>query len=98
MSRALREYQVVGLKTTIPFFLWLTQHPDYIAGRYDTTYLDSLLAERGGSRFAALSPDEEEVAVVAAALDGFLRSTATSSTVPDTDVWIQTARREALRE
>src|SRR4029453_10525749 len=61
MSRALREYQVVGLKTPIPFFLWLTGQPDYVAGRYDTTYLDALLAN-GAERFAALTADEEEVA------------------------------------
>ena len=98
MSRALREYQVVGLKTTIPFFLWLTQQPDYLAGRYDTTYLDSLLAERGGKSFAALRPDEEDIAVVAAAIDGFLRSSAASSTVGAPSQWVYAARQEALRE
>ena len=49
MSRALREYQVLGIRTTIPFFLWLMRQPDYVAGRYDTTYLDRLLAERNGA-------------------------------------------------
>ncbi len=97
MSRALREYQVVGLKTTIPFFLWLTEQPDYIAGRYDTTYLDSLLAN-GDHRFAELTPGEEEVAAVAAALDAFLRAGAGTVTPAVQNLWVQTARREALRE
>ena len=48
MSRALREYQVLGIRTTIPFFLWLMRQPDYVAGRYDTTYLDRLLVDREG--------------------------------------------------
>jgi acetyl-CoA carboxylase biotin carboxylase subunit len=98
MSRALREYQVVGLKTTIPFFLWLTAQRDYLAGRYDTTYLDSLLAQRGARSFAALTREEEEIAVVAAAVDGFLRSHAPSSTVGTQNPWLQAARQEALRE
>jgi len=33
MSRALREYEVLGIRTTIPFFLWLMRQPDYVAGR-----------------------------------------------------------------
>ena len=98
MSRALREYQVIGLKTTIPFFLWLTQQPDYLAGRYDTTYLDSLLANGGGRNFAALTADEEEVAAVAAALDSFLRAGTGRGPVAAQNLWVQTARREALRE
>jgi acetyl-CoA carboxylase biotin carboxylase subunit len=98
MSRALREYQVVGLKTTIPFFLWLMQQPDYRSGRYDTTYLDSLLADAGSRGFAPLRPDEEEVAAVAAALDGFLRASAGSPTLAAQNLWVQAARREALRE
>jgi acetyl-CoA carboxylase biotin carboxylase subunit len=98
MSRALREYQVVGLKTTIPFFLWLMQQPDYVAGRYDTTYLDSLLADGGGRRFAALRVDEEEVVAVAAALDGYLRARAGRTSPAAQNLWVQTARREALRE
>jgi acetyl-CoA carboxylase, biotin carboxylase subunit len=97
MSRALREYQVVGLKTTIPFFVWLMKQPDYVAGRYDTTYLDSLLAN-GGDSFAGLRPDEEEIAAVAAALDSYLRATAVRTVSTGRNLWIQTARREALRE
>jgi acetyl-CoA carboxylase biotin carboxylase subunit len=98
MSRALREYQVVGLKTTIPFFLWLMQQPDYVAGQYDTTYLDLLLADRGGRSFAALRAEEEEVVAVAAALDGYLRAISGRTSSTTQNLWVQAARREALRE
>ena len=54
MTRALEEYEVLGIRTTIPFFLWLMREPDYIAGRFDTTYLDRLLASRRGESFSAL--------------------------------------------
>ena len=33
MARALEEYEVLGIRTTIPFFLWLMREPDYLAGR-----------------------------------------------------------------
>ena len=48
-----REYEVLGIRTTIPFFLWLMRQPDYVAGRFDTTYLDRLLADRGGASRSA---------------------------------------------
>src|SRR5215204_3538056 len=76
MSRALREYQVLGIRTTIPFFLWLMQQPDYLEGRYDTTYLDRLLLERRGESFSTFTAEEAERIAIAAALDAFLRASA----------------------
>ena len=105
MSRALREYEVLGIRTTIPFFLWLMRQPDYIAGRYDTTYLDRLLAERNGQSFSEVTADDEELASIAAALDTYLRSSAGpagpgapgASGLQGRPGWKQAARREALR-
>jgi len=101
MSRALREYEVLGIRTTIPFFLWLMRQPDYVAGRYDTTYLDRLLVDRKGESFSELTPGDEEVASIAAALDAYMRANVQSLT-PDAGSgkahWKQAARREALRE
>jgi acetyl/propionyl-CoA carboxylase alpha subunit len=98
MARALREYQVLGIRTTIPFFLWLMQQPDYHAGRFDTTYLDRLLAERRGETFSELTTEDEELAAIAAALDAYLRASAGSSLGPPRAqaLWKQAARREAL--
>jgi acetyl-CoA carboxylase biotin carboxylase subunit len=100
MSRALREYQVLGIKTTIPFFLWLMQQPDYVAGQYDTTYLDRLLVDRKGDSFSELTAADEEVASIATALDAYLRATAragTPETAESTTHWKRAARLEALR-
>jgi acetyl/propionyl-CoA carboxylase alpha subunit len=101
MSRALREYEVLGIRTTIPFFVWLMRQPDYVAGRYDTTYLDRLLVDRKGESFSELTPGDEEVASIAAALDAYLRANV-QSLAPDAGGgkahWKQAARREALRE
>ena len=41
MARALDEYDVRGIKTTIPFFRWLLADPDFQAGRFDTTFIDA---------------------------------------------------------
>ncbi len=101
MSRALSEYQVLGIRTTIPFFLWLMRQEDYRRGRFDTTYLDRLLAERrvSGERFSELSDADEELAAVAAGLDAFMRGSAgaASPAAPRSAGWKQAARREALR-
>jgi acetyl-CoA carboxylase biotin carboxylase subunit len=99
MTRALSEYQVLGIRTTVPFFLWLMRQPDYVAGRYDTAYLDRLLVERAGQSFSELSDDEEQLAALATALDAYMRASAgQGSRRSSADVlWKQAARREALR-
>jgi acetyl-CoA carboxylase biotin carboxylase subunit len=101
MARALREYQVLGIRTTIPFFLWLMRQSDYIAGRYDTTYLDRLLAGRNGESFNELTASDEELAAIATALDAYLRASARDGLAGPAGrqaLWKQAARREALRE
>ena len=101
MARALREYQVLGIRTTIPFFLWLMRQPDYVAGRYDTTYLDRLLVDRKGESFSELTEADAEVASIATALDAYFRATVQAAGTGSTDAatnWKRTARREALRE
>jgi acetyl/propionyl-CoA carboxylase alpha subunit len=99
MSRALSEYQVLGIRTTIPFFLWLMKQPDYREGRYDTTYLDRLLAERRGGTFSELDARDEEIVTIAAALDAYLRASGAgdSGARSVAGLWQQVARREALR-
>jgi acetyl-CoA carboxylase, biotin carboxylase subunit len=100
MSRALREYQVAGIRTTIPFFVWLLQQPDYRAGRYDTTYLDELLASRRGDSFSDVGEEDAELAAIAVGVDAYLRASRATSAAPAAqgNRWQQLARREALRE
>jgi acetyl-CoA carboxylase, biotin carboxylase subunit len=100
MGRALREYQVLGIRTTIPFFLWLVRQPDYAEGRYDTTYLDRLLAERNGESFNELSEADEQLASIAVGLDAYLRASAGNGPTGRAaqPLWKRAARREALRQ
>ncbi|HEY8428798.1 MAG TPA: hypothetical protein VIL20_10505, partial [Sandaracinaceae bacterium] len=40
MRRALSEYVVTGIRTNVPFHLALMTHPEFVAGRYDTGFVD----------------------------------------------------------
>ena len=67
MRRALGEYEIFGIKTNIPFFRRLLEHPEFVAGHLDTGLIDRALAA-GLMEEAPPSPEEERVAVLAAAL------------------------------
>ena len=41
MRRSLEEYVLRGVKTTIPFMKAIMKDPDFLAGRFDTSYLDT---------------------------------------------------------
>jgi acetyl-CoA carboxylase biotin carboxylase subunit len=40
MKRALDEFVIEGVKTTIPFHQQLMEHPDYLAGNYTTKFME----------------------------------------------------------
>ncbi len=40
MRRALGEFVIEGVRTTIPFHQQLMDHPDFVAGRFDTHFLE----------------------------------------------------------
>ena len=102
MRRALGEYVIAGIKTTLPFFTWLLDQREFASGRFHTTFLDELLASRNGRPFVEPTPTLEEVAVMAAALQAMLppgalaASTAGSPVEGGTARWKDQARREAL--
>jgi acetyl-CoA carboxylase biotin carboxylase subunit len=41
MSRALSEYVIEGVKTTIPFHQQLMKHEDFRSGNFTTKFMDS---------------------------------------------------------
>jgi acetyl-CoA carboxylase biotin carboxylase subunit len=67
MRRALGEYEIFGIKTNVPFFRRLLEHREFVAGRLDTGFIDRVLAA-GLMEEAPPSPEEEHVAMLAAAL------------------------------
>jgi acetyl-CoA carboxylase biotin carboxylase subunit len=104
MRCALDEYLVTGIKTTVPFFRWLLDQPDFIAGRFHTTYLDEVLKSRNGRSFTEPDGDLDAVAAVAAALHAGLSPESASRDTGRLDVvsrvsrWKTQARAENLRE
>ncbi len=63
MMRALSEYQVYGIKTTIPFFQRILLHPQFLAGTYNTHFIAEM--EKEPDR---VDPAEEIVALIAAGI------------------------------
>jgi len=66
MRRALDEYFVGGIKTNLPLFRRILEHPDFISGRIDTGFLDRLLATAASP--ASDTKNLAEIAAVSAAL------------------------------
>ena len=46
MQRALGEYIVSGIKTTIPFQLEIMKNPDFLRGTYDTGFIEKMLSNK----------------------------------------------------
>lgn len=75
LKRALQDYAILGLKTTIPFHIQLMDNADFRAGRVDTRFLDE--------RFSMEPADDtemERVALLAAAMLQHRRKLTTPST------------------
>jgi acetyl-CoA carboxylase biotin carboxylase subunit len=113
MRRALREYVVAGIRTTIPFFKWLLEQQEFRDGTFHTTYLDEILKARNGRPFAESDPSMQELAAIAAAVQATLapraatapqpvgakhdRSALAGSVHAATPLWKSRARAEGLR-
>ena len=83
MQRALGEYLVTGIKTTVPFFTWLLAQPEFLAGRFHTTYLDEMLKTRNGRPFVETDAEAEDMAAIAAALEAVMSPSALASDAAD---------------
>ena len=67
MDRALAEYHVSGLRTTLPVLRRIVRHPDFAAGKLDTGFMERLAGGHGtGSR--------RTVALIAAVLEAYERA------------------------
>jgi acetyl-CoA carboxylase biotin carboxylase subunit len=90
MARALAEYKVVGVRTTIPLLEHIVADPDFAAGRLSTAFLDRLLdrarPEAQGRR--------RSIALIAAALAAYDRAgkQAAPATPAATGAWRQAVR------
>ncbi|HSS44258.1 MAG TPA: biotin carboxylase N-terminal domain-containing protein [Thermoanaerobaculia bacterium] len=94
LSRALEEYEILGVETTLPLFRRLISEPDFARGVFDVQWLDRIL-EAG--LLPEAPPSAEEVALAAVALAGG-EPPASRRPEPEPSSWRTAARREALRK
>jgi acetyl-CoA carboxylase biotin carboxylase subunit len=98
MRRALSEYEVRGIKTTIPFFQWVLGDADFIAGRFDTGFIDRKLAARNGVPLREPSAEHQELAAISASIAQLTRvQIEPGSGAPSSSRWKDHARVDGLR-
>jgi acetyl-CoA carboxylase biotin carboxylase subunit len=65
MRRALHEYEVGGIKTTLPFFREIVEDEEFIEGKLDTGFISRFFERKKG---AEVSEIEKDLGMIAAAL------------------------------
>ncbi|MBI5419333.1 MAG: acetyl-CoA carboxylase biotin carboxylase subunit [Deltaproteobacteria bacterium] len=68
MKRALNEYVITGVKTTIPFHIRVMSNRHFIEGNFDTNFIDKVFFKEEEERRL----EHDDVAVIAAAIQVFL--------------------------
>lgn len=99
MERALDEYFVGGIKTNLGLFRRILRHPDFVAAKIDTGFLDRLLAQPVAS--SPVGDDNQHVAAIAAALFTAMQPSKANGTNPapaaaSATAWKQAARKESV--
>jgi acetyl-CoA carboxylase, biotin carboxylase subunit len=99
MRRALGEYDIRGIRTTVPFFRWLLDQPVFADAAFHTDFLDELLQQRRGKSFSEAESSLREVALIAAALYASHAETrqGTASNAAPASAWTRQAKVESLR-
>ncbi|HEY0459115.1 MAG TPA: acetyl-CoA carboxylase biotin carboxylase subunit [Pyrinomonadaceae bacterium] len=97
MRRALQEYEVGGIKTTLPFFREVVEDVEFIEGKLDTGFIQRF-NERKKRR--EISETERDMALIAAALGFSQKSTTIPSEGQTNDQkpsrWAMTGRTAAF--
>ncbi|MGH2403625.1 MAG: acetyl-CoA carboxylase biotin carboxylase subunit [bacterium] len=91
MRRALREYLISGVDTTIPFHLWALDQPEFVRGRYDARFAEAWAP-------GPASPAAERLAVLAVAVKSSQQARSLALPTDRASApWIAAAREEGLR-
>jgi acetyl-CoA carboxylase, biotin carboxylase subunit len=96
MIRALREYDVGGIRTNIGFFRQILEDEEFRAARLHTGFIDDFLARRQPK---AVPPELREVAALAASLHALAaqaRTSANGGNEPRSR-WLQSGREDLFR-
>ena len=66
MRRAIREYEIRGIKTNLGFFAGVLSDPEFVAGRLSTGFIEEFLQRRGV--VPGMAPEHNHAFAAAAAL------------------------------
>jgi len=69
MQRALSEYVITGIRTNLALHDAILRHPEFVAGRYDTGFIERYRSDLGAQ--APLAPERADALAVAAAVAAF---------------------------
>jgi acetyl-CoA carboxylase, biotin carboxylase subunit len=58
LARALDEYEIAGIRTTLPFFREIVRNQDFQSGNFDTGFIDRFLSQQ--NQTAAADPEADE--------------------------------------
>jgi acetyl/propionyl-CoA carboxylase alpha subunit len=94
LARALAEYEISGVATTLPLFRALVSDPEFQRGTFDVQWLDRRL-EQGLLRKEPVRP--EDVVLAAVGLAAPRQAASPAAGYAAASAWRQTARRELLR-
>jgi acetyl-CoA carboxylase biotin carboxylase subunit len=97
MRRALQEYEVGGIKTTLPFFREIMQDQEFIDGKLDTSFIARFNERKKPIEF---SESDRDIAVIAAALsysNRQLKPQVVAETTAKTSRWTTSGRMAAMQ-
>jgi acetyl-CoA carboxylase biotin carboxylase subunit len=99
LDRALAEYEIAGVETTLPLFRRLLELPDFRAGDFDVQWLDRRLADGLFEQTAAATEEEVRLAAMTMARSTFAPSTirAGAAARESVSAWKEESRRESIR-
>ena len=96
MRRALAEYRVDGIETTIPFFTFIMNNPEFQAANFDTGFIDRILPDIDFNQ-APATESHHDAAIAAAAIMAFEESQNVKFPEDTSSRWRDAARQEAVK-
>ena len=103
LERALGEFRIAGVATNIPFLQAIVAHPDFVANRIDTRFVERRLPEllqtaaKERRRLYVEAPDTDAGDAAATALDGPEGTIAVSAPLQGTVVSLDVADGDLVR-
>lgn len=93
MRRALMEYEIGGIKTTLPFFRAIMDDPEFVAGNLDTGFINGFNERRKPDE---ISQEIRDMALIAAALAYSKKQTVPTARPEKASRWVMSGRAASM--